>query len=356
MLEELRNKIDKIDENLIQLLSERARLAEEIGKVKQNHNAPLYRPAREQKIYERIKALNPGPLDDKHLLNIFREIMSAMISLEGRMKIAYLGPEGSFTHEAAVQKFGHSLHLVPCNDFNEVFEQVQKGKVYYGVLPIENSTEGIVNATLDGLVQYDLNIYAEILLSIEHNLISFAQSLDEIEEVYTHKQAYAQCNGWIRRNLPQAKFIPCSSTSEAVKLVSQKQNPKLAAIGSDIAARLYGIPVLERDIKDYERNTTRFIVISTQQAEKSGKDRTSVVFSLHDRPGALYATLQAIFENEINLTSIESRPSKTELWSYLFYLDFEGHQEDSKVKLALDSIREKAVFFRLLGSYPRDIR
>ena len=355
MLEELRKKINDLDEKIIQLISERSNVAKEIAREKTTDNSPLYRPAREQEIYNKIVKLNKGPLDDSSLQNIYREIMSATLKLEGDLKIAYFGPAGSFTHQAAVKKFGNSVSLIPARDIDEVFDVVQKKEVKYGVVPLENSIEGIVNATLDSLIAYQLIIYAEIKLSVKHNLLSYCTSLGELEEILTHPQAYGQCKKWVTRNVPQAHWRETTSTSRAVEIVSKDRSKKIAAIGSSAAALEYGVPILSNNIADHQRNFTRFVVVGHDQSTPSGKDRTSIIFTLPHKPGALYGILRPVFESELNLTSIESRPNRSELWSYIFYIELEGHRNDARIQVIVDKIQSLATSCRVLGSYPSDI-
>lgn len=354
MINQWREKIDEIDIKIMDLLEERLGYARKIALEKKKENSPLYRPDREHKIYDKLKKINRTGLPHRVVENIYREIMSTAIYLEGSLRIGYLGPAGSFTHQAVIKRFGHSLETVPFRDFEEIFDGVQKHKIKYGVLPIENSSEGIVNATLDALLNYPINIYAEILMPIAHNLIAKNNNLDEIKEIYTHKQAYAQTKGWLTSNIPKAEFKEMPSTSSGVQFVASQNRNDIAAIGSRIAAEIYDAPVVAHDIEDFKRNFTRFIVIGHDHAEKTGKDRTSLVFTLPHQPGALYSILRPIFESGLNLTSIESRPAKNEPWTYIFYIDLEGHYSDKNVSEAIENLKLKTPSFRLLGSYPID--
>ncbi|MDH5716862.1 MAG: prephenate dehydratase [Spirochaetia bacterium] len=354
-LSDLRTRIDEIDKEIINLLSERAKTAREIAEKKKEGNSVLYCPEREQEVYLKIKKLNKGILDNESLNNIFKEIMSAALKLEGSLKIAYLGPAGTFTHHAAIKKFGNSLELVPIDDVEEIFSAVESKKVQYGILPIENSIEGIVNSTLDSFIDYDLQIYAEINLLIRQNLISYAKELSEIETIFTHKQAYGQCRKWISKNLPSVKFIETTSTSKAVEFITKNKNSKEAAISSLTAAKIFNVPVLRENIEDNKKNLTRFVIIGNQAALPSGNDRTSIMFTLPHEAGSLYRALEPIFSAGINLTCIESRPMNKELWNYIFYLDMIGHTEDKKIKDALDKIKKVSTSFKILGSYPIDV-
>ncbi len=354
MIDEWRREIDTIDERIMALLAQRLDCAKKIAVEKKKDGSPLYRPDREHQIYEKLKKINKTGLPDYVVENIYREIMSTAIYLEGSLKIGYLGPAGSFTHQAVIKRFGHSLEMIPFRDFEDIFDAVQKNRIKYGVLPIENSSEGIVNATLDALLQYQINIYAEIRLPIAHNLLTPAENLGDIKTVYTHKQAFAQTKGWITHNLPGVTFEETSSTSRGVEMISKSERKDVAAIGSSIAGEIYSVPVLAHNIEDFKRNFTRFIVIGHDKAQRTGKDRTSLVFTLPHQPGALYSILKSIFESGLNLTSIESRPAKSEPWTYIFYIDLEGHAVDHDVQMAIKTIESQTPSFRLLGSYPID--
>lgn len=357
-LDELRKKINEYDRQIIALINERADLGHEIARAKKKEGTPLYRPDREQDVYNRISALNTGVLTDTDLFNIYREIMSATIRLEGSLSIGFLGPEGSFTHEAALKKFGHSLDFEPVHNIEEVFDLVQKRHLHYGVLPIENSTEGMVNRTLDALLDYDLNIYAEVKLLIQHNLLvnnKASGNLSEITDIYSHNQALAQCRKWLNRNLPSARWHEMASTAEAAKFVSESKSVNIAAIGSRAAAATYHLNILESDIADYDRNLTRFVVIAEDNALPSAHDETLVSFILPDSAGALNKVLQIFAAADINITSVESRPRKSTLWTYVFFLTFNGHSSDEKIADVLNQVKKITASFRLIGSYPVDI-
>ncbi|MDH5719233.1 MAG: prephenate dehydratase [Spirochaetia bacterium] len=354
-LDNLRSQIDEIDVKLIDLLTNRAELAKNIALNKRKTNSILYRPEREQDVYNKIKNINKGVIDNISLNNIFREIMSAMIKLEGSLNVAYLGPAGSFTHQAAIRKFGHSLNLAPVDDIDDIFIKVEKGEADYGVIPIENSTEGIVNSTLDAFLNFDLTIYAEVFLLIEQNLLGFTSKLEEIETIYSHKQSFGQCKRWIYKNLPNIKFIETTSNSKAAEIVSKNKNKKECAIASKSAAETYGLNIIKKNIEDSRKNYTRFVIIGKHKASASGNDRTSIMFTIPHSPGSLYTILEPIFSTKINMTNIESRPIFNELWNYIFYIDLEGHIDEKKIKEALEKIKRNATSFRLLGSYPIDI-
>ncbi|MDH4262829.1 MAG: prephenate dehydratase [Spirochaetia bacterium] len=353
-LDEIRKKINQVDEEILSLISQRVDLGRHVANAKQKHDSVYFRPDRERQVMQRLTEINPGILDNVRVQNIFREIMSATLSMQKQLQVGYLGPIGSFSHQAAIKKFGHSLKLVPCADFEDVFEQVQKKKIDYGIVPIENSLEGIVNATLDNLLKYNLNIYSEVHLAIHNNLLSFAEEISQIKTIYTYRQPYGQCRQWIGKYLPHAEFIETTSTSKAAELIAQKKDPALAAIASSIAAEIYKIPILEENIEDYDRNFTRFIIIGFEEARASDLDRTSIMFSIHHEPGSLFEVLEPLYRAKVNMTSIESRPARKEPWNYTFYIDLIGHQENEPLKGILEQIKNKTLFFRILGSYPVD--
>lgn len=351
-MKHFRDQIDRIDAEIVRLIGQRAEIAREIAAAKSKDNLPLYQPDREQAVYDKIQRLNPGILDDESLRNIYREIMSATLKLEGSLQVGYFGAEGSFTHQAALRKFGRSLSLAPFRTIDDVFQAVQRGEIKYGVAPIENSTEGMVKATLDALVKYDLNIYSDIVLQIRQSLLTTATSFATIEKIYTHPQAYAQARNFIMRNLPNAEWIETASTSEAVRLVAQENSERLAAIASDVAGEIYGLKPLVEDITDYKRNFTRFIVIGHDIANRAERNRTMISFNLPDSTGSLYRALEPLYEEKINMRAIESRPDRNQVWSYIFFVDLEGHAEDAGMKSAFEKMRPLTSGFRILGSYP----
>ena len=355
MIDDLRNKISEIDKKIVRLLSERSEVVLDIAKAKQREKLPLYKPHREQEVFLSLNKYNRGPLKDLHLHNIYREIMSASLLIEGNLRAAYLGPEGSFTHQAALKKFGSSLELTAFQEVDPIFQAIEKGEFQYGILPIENSIEGKVTATLDALLEYGLYIYAEVHLPVNHQLISFSRSLQKITTLYTHRQARFQCRKWLSENLPMVEWIETSSTSKAVMQIADKKDKKDAAIGSRAAASFYGVPILFEKIEDSSQNFTRFIVVSKELSEPAEKDRTTFVFSLPDTPGSLYNALEIIFKAKLNMTSIESRPNRSELWNYIFYVDIEGHQSMEPLKSVIQRLKEKTTFLKVLGSYPIDV-
>lgn len=350
-LEHLRKKINAIDSHLVGLLNERARISSEIGEIKAKNNKGIYSPAREKEVLKRIGDLNKGPMTAEAFDAIYREIMSSSLALEKISHIAHLGTEGSFTHTAAKQQFGSLVQYVSCSSIAEVFEKVEHGDCDYGVVPVENSTEGAVTHTVDLLVDSDLKICAQRLLKISHNLLSNT-SLKNIKKIYSNPQVFGQCRHWLLANLPpsQAKEMWVASTTEAVAKALKEKNA--AAIASIEAAKIYHIKILKHDIQDIAHNTTRFLVISTQDVPPTGKDRTSIIFSIKDKVGALHAMLTPFYKNKINLTKIESRPSKKKAWDYYFFVDFEGHRSDTRVKKALSQLEDMCKYLKVVGSYP----
>ncbi len=350
-LEELRGKIDEVDREIVDHLNERVRLATEIGRLKSAEDVPLYVPAREEEVFQKLSALSKGSLDESSLRAIYREIISASIALEKKLVIGYLGPEATFTHQAAIKNFGNSLTYKPLNSIGEVFDEVERGDCDYGVVPIENSTEGAVFHSLDMLVDTDLTIIAQVHLASRHCLIS-RHSLDEIEIVLSKDQALGQCREWLRRNLPTAQLVPVGSTSLAVERA--KDETKAAAIAGALAAELRGMPVLAEGVQDNKDNVTRFLVIGRQASARREEVsyKTSVVLSVKDRVGALQEALAPFSDRNLNLSKIESRPSRRKAWDYYFFVDFLGHREDSLVSEALRELETNCPFIKCLGSYP----
>ena len=344
-LNELRAQIDALDADILARLSERARCAREVGAIKKaegSKNIAYYRPERERQVLERVAALNDGPLSDQEIMRLFREIMSA-----------YLGPEGTFTQAAALKQFGHSVTTRPLRSIPDIFKAVESGVCSYGVVPVENSTEGMVTHTLDSFVTSSLNICGEVLLRIGQNLMTHATMLADIRRVYSHSQSLAQCRSWLAENLPHADIIMVGSNGEAARLASEE--PEAAAIAGKMAAELYGVPVRYPHIEDDGNNTTRFLVIGQQASGISGCDKTTILVSSQNRPGLLYQLLEPIGRHGINMTRIESRPSRRGMWEYVFFIDLEGHRDEPQMRVLLDEIRDRASLFRILGSYPQSV-
>lgn len=348
-MKELRQKINKIDTKILQLINERTKSALEIGRIKTREKKEYYVPDREKEVYERLIKENKGPLPSRSVRAIYREIMSAALSLEKPVKVIYLGPEATFTHRAALEKFGSSVALLPAKSITEVFIEVAKGRTNYGVVPIENSTEGVVNHTLDMFIDSELQIYAEISLEVSHHLLS-REKIEGVERIYSNPQALGQCRNWIESHLPRAELIEVSTTSKGAELAAREKGG--AAIASELAAEVYNLKIIGRKIEDSAANVTRFLVISKTCAKRSGKDKTSLMFSIGDRVGALYAMLQPFKKYGINLTKIESRPSRRKAWDYYFFVDLEGHCQDEKVEKALKELEKECRHLKVLGSYP----
>jgi len=350
-LDDIRKGIDEIDGKLLNLLSDRAELVHQVGLVKKRDGLQIYAPEREEALLRRLIERNKGRLPEKSIRAIYREIMSAALALEDDLKIAYLGPEASWTHQAAIKKFGHSVEYTPLHNFAEVFDQVARRRADYGVVPIENSTEGAVSHTLDLFVDSPLQICAQILLRIE-NCLASATPREQIKTLYSHPQALAQCRGWILKNFPEAHLIEVSSTTRAAQLAKEKAAEGAAAICSPLGAEMHGLEVLEQSIQDRATNTTRFLVIGEKTCPPTGKDRTSLLFAIHDRPGSLVRALQAFDQFHINMSKIESRPSKRKDWEYIFYVDLSGHCDDPVLKNGIEELEKHCSMVKLLGSYP----
>jgi len=349
-LESLRRRIDALDAELVRLLNERTRLAVEIGKLKETQQGEVYVPSREKEVLERVLELNGGPLTRESLLGIYREIMSASLALERDTRVAYLGPPATFTHQAARLRFGGSVQYMDCDTIGDVFASVHKRTANYGVVPIENSTEGAVTHTLDQFLVTPLKICAEIYLSISHHLMS-TSSREEVKRIYSNPQVFGQCRRWLHENLPSAELVPVSSTAKAAEMAARE--PGSAALASDLAAELHGLEILEADVQDLGGNTTRFLVLAKDYGGETGHDKTSICFAVQHKVGALYNALAALKRYAINMTKIESRPSKTKAWEYYFFVDVEGHAEDPNVKKALAELAEHCLVMTVLGSYPR---
>ena len=349
-LEEIRKKIDGLDEKIIGLLNDRTKLALEIGKLKQAKDSEIYAPARESEIYRKIDSLAKGPLTTDALKSIYREIMSASLALEKPISVAYLGPEATFTHLASLSKFGSSVRYVPCTSITDVFAEVDHKRVDYGVIPVENSIEGAVSHSLDMFIDSDLKICSEILFEISHNLMATC-ALKQIKRVYSNPQVFGQCRLWLETNLPRVELIATASTTQAAQKAQAEDGS--AAIASKLAATLYNLNILAEGIEDLAHNVTRFLVVGRQMAARTKNDKTSIVVSIKDKVGALYEMLDPIRENKVNMTKIESRPSKKKAWDYYFFIDMEGHIEDSPIKKTLEAIEDRVRFLKVLGSYPQ---
>ncbi|WP_027715092.1 prephenate dehydratase [Desulfuromonas sp. TF] len=351
-LPELRKQIDSIDDQILDLLNRRAGVVIEVGKTKTGESKEFYVPSREMAIYERLTSKNTGPFPAEAVRRVFREIISASLSLEQPMKVAFLGPQGTFTHAAAMKQFGFSAQLVPQKSIPAVFDEVQRGRAHYGVVPVENSTEGAVSHTLDMFMESEQKINAEILLEISHFLLSRTGRFEDIRKVVSHPQPLAQCRKWLEENLPDIPLIDVGSTALAAQTAAEDESA--AAIASEMAASLYGLQIVKERIEDNPNNFTRFLVIGRKTPERSGRDKTSVMFSVKDEPGILYRMLEPFSKRGINLSKIESRPMKKKAWEYIFFLDMEGHIEEDSVRAAVDELKGYCQFIKVLGSYPRN--
>ena len=346
-----RKKIDSLDQEILKLLNERGDIALEIRKLKMENSVGVYDPVREMLIEKKLKELNEGPLSDDSVLNIFREIISASRSLQQPTRVAYLGPEGSYSHQASFHEFGGSAELIPVGSFEEVFEEVENQRVSFGVVPVENSIEGSVGMVLDLLSRSHLQIAAELFERINHFFLSKTGNINDIKVVASHPQAFGQCKKWISKNIPGLELLETSSTAEAARLATRKKN--LAAIASEHSASIYKLNVIQKNIEESSLNTTRFFVIGDRINKPTGQDRTSIVFSLKDKPGALQkAFFQPFSDAKVNLSKIESRPSKERRWEYLFFVDFKGHAQDKLIKGLLSKLNKDCVYLKVLGSYP----
>jgi chorismate mutase/prephenate dehydratase len=350
-LEKLREKIDKVDEEILHLLNERARLAKEVGHIKKKYNLPVYVPSREMKIFERLEKLNEGDFPTEAIKPVFREIIAACRSTEENIKVAYLGPRATFTHQASIRHFGHSVEHIPVSTTKDVFEEILKNRTDYGVVPIENTIEGVVNYTLDMFLDYDLKIIGEIVLEISLHLMSMNTKKEEIQRVYSHRHALAESREWLQKNLPNAQQIEVESTAKAAELA--KDDIEAAAVASEAAAEIYGLHIIEKKIDKHLHNYTRFLIIGKEIVQPTGNDKTTIMFSVKNEVGALYNILQTLYKNNINMTKIESRPSKKGAWEYIFFTDIEGHINEPKIKNALEELEKKTPFFKILGSYPK---
>jgi chorismate mutase/prephenate dehydratase len=349
-LEELRKRIDDIDHQLVKLLNERARVVVDIGKLKSKTDRPVYAPDREKAVLERVTKANEGPLPDKCLVAIWRELMSGSFFLERPLRIGYLGPGGSFSHTAAMLKFGQSVEYEPLTDITSIFDEVSKGHCDLGLAPVENTIGGGVIETLDALVESDVKVCAEVQMAIHHNLLGNC-SLEEIEKIYSKPEVFAQCRNWLSATFKEAKTIPVASTARAAQMAANE--PGTAAIGSHIAAELYGLQIICENIEDIANNVTRFLVISCEDARPTGDDKTAILFSTAHKAGALADVLEVFKKYDINMTNIESRHSKKRQREYYFFVDFLGHRKDKNVREGLKETRKHCLQLSVLGSFPK---
>lgn len=346
-LSALRRDIDAIDDQLLQLLSRRAANALAIGRLK---SGATYRPEREAQVLRRLMDANPGPLPPEAIGKLFREVMSACLALEHSTSVAYLGPAGTFSEAAALKQFGQSAVAVPFPTIDEVFRAVEAGNADYAVVPVENSAEGAIGRTLDLMTHSPAKVVGEVVLRIHHQLLTRCETLGAIRRLYSHAQSLGQCQRWLNQNLAAAERIPVASNAEAARLASGE--PNTAAIAGETAAQRYGLGILAANIEDEPNNTTRFLVLGMHDVGPSGRDKTSIVLTAKNRPGAMHELLAPLAHHQVSMTKLESRPSRTGMWEYLFFVDLEGHRTDANVDAALAELRDRALFIKILGSYP----
>jgi chorismate mutase/prephenate dehydratase len=345
-----RQAIDALDREILARLNARAAHAHAIGELKAGQGGPAYRPEREAQVLARLAGENRGPLSNEAVTGVFRQVMSACLALEQKLSIAYLGPAGTFSHAAVLRHFGNFVEAVPQGTIDEVFRAIESGQTQYAVVPVENSTEGAVGRTLDLICNSAASVCGEIKLRVQQNLLSNAAALGDITKVYSHAQSLAQCVQWLARHLPGVPRVAVSSNAEAARLAATEAGT--AAIAGEIAAAVYGVSILMPHIEDEPNNTTRFWVLGQQDVPASGNDQTSLVMSAPNRPGAVHALLEPFARHGVSMTRFESRPARTGLWEYLFFVDLHGHRDDAPVAAALVELRQKAPFLKLLGSYP----
>lgn len=359
VLKPLRDKIDSLDEQIQTLINQRAQCAIEVAKAKlgaQQDDTPVvfYKPEREAQILKRVMERNEGPISDEVMARLIREIMSSCLALEHPTRVAYFGPAGTYTHSAAIKHFGHAVDAVPLATIDQVFREVEAGASQYGVVPVENSTEGMVNHTLDTFMGSSLKICGEVELKIHHQLMtSEANKPENITRIYSHEQSFGQCRQWLDAHYPNVERVSVSSNSEAAKRIKDEWHA--AAVAGEIAAELYGLKIIADNIEDNPDNTTRFLVIGRELVKPSGEDKTSIIVSAKNRPGALYHLLEPFEQNGVSLTRIETRPTKQGTWAYVFFMDFEGHETDPAVMKTLDEIEKVSVQVTRLGSYPKAV-
>ena len=356
-LEKLRDRIDAIDKQLLELFNQRAGCAVEVATVKRERseasdkNVDFFRPDREAQVIKRIKSLNNGPLSDDEVGRLIREVMSACLALEQPLKIAYLGPEGTFTQSAALKHFGHSVSTIPMSSIPDVFSSVESGHADYGLVPVENSTEGVISHTLDMFIDSSLKVCGEVEIRVHHHLAMRSQNVSAISHIYSHQQSFAQCRRWLDQNFPGIERIPVSSNAEAARLASVEDDA--AAICGLPAVEIFDLKICYQNIEDLSDNTTRFVIIGRQEVGPSGNDKTSLLISTKNIPGALLGLLQPLADHRISMNKIESRPAQGHKWAYVFFIDVDGHQQDQNVIEAFNELKQQAALFKILGSYPK---
>lgn len=356
-LSQIRERIDGIDAQLVELINQRAQCAIEVADVKRSENKAdeinFFRPEREAQVLKRAMELNKGPLKNEQIARLIREVMSECLALEQPIQVAYLGPEGTFTHNAVLKHFGLAVKSVPASGIKDVFRHVETGLVDYGVVPVENSSEGVVSHTLDSFLNSNLKICGEVMLAIHHNLLNKSGNIGDIKKIYAHQQAFSQCQKWLERFLSDIPLAPVSSNAEAARIASE--NPDAAAICGLSASEIYGLAVCERNIQDMSNNTTRFLVIGQESIASSGEDKTSLLMSAQNKPGALLSLLTPLATRKISMSKIESRPAPSGMWEYVFFVDIEGHQTQDNISSALLELEKNASMMKVLGSYPKAV-
>ena len=356
-LEKLRDRIDAIDKQLLELFNQRAGCAVDVAAVKRerseasDESVDFFRPDREAQVIKRLKSLNQGPLSDDEVGRLIREVMSACLALEQPLKIAYLGPEGTFTQSAALKHFGHSVSTIPMSSIPDVFSSVESGHADYGLVPVENSTEGVISHTLDMFIDSSLKVCGEVEIRVHHHLANQSQNVTALRHIYSHQQSFAQCRRWLDQNFPGIERIPVSSNAEAARLASIEDNA--AAICGLPAVEIFGLKICFENIEDLSDNTTRFVIIGRQQVGPSGNDKTSLLISTKNIPGALLGLLHPLADHGISMNKIESRPAQGHKWAYVFFIDVDGHQQDENVIDAFNELKQQAALFKILGSYPK---
>ena len=351
----LRNKIDGLDSELVRLLNERAEVAKEIGEIKARAGLPVYRPEREAEVLKKICGKNEGPLPNESLVAIWREVMCACRGLESELKVAYLGPRGTFSEQAMIRQFGSGVVGMPSGSIEEVFRKVESGDAAYGIVPIENSTEGAVNRTMDYLLKTSLFIVGECSIPIQHNLMTRSGTMEGITRVYSHPQSLGQCVHWLNRNVPSLERLTAESNGEAARLASE--NPTYAAVAGEVAAKIFGLQIVAANIQDSSTNRTRFLILGREPAEPSAnprEDKTSLIFSVPHRAGSLYQALKPFDDFGVSMMRLDSRPAKRGTWEYFFYTDIEGNMSEPKIREALEIFREGCASLKCLGSYPTE--
>lgn len=351
----IRERIDSLDQQLQALINERAALAQKVAEIKleAGESGNFYRPEREIQVLRKVQERQTGPLSKEEMARLFREVMSACLALEQPLTVAFLGPEGTFTQAATLKHFGHSVVTQPQKSIDAIFRAVAAGSVDYGVVPVENSTEGVITHTLDQLVNSSLKICGEVALKIHHHLMGLDSELSKVKKIYSHAQSLAQCRQWLNQHTHDIELVDVSSNAEAARRASKE--PGTAAIAGETAAEIYGLKLIEKNIEDNPDNTTRFLILGRNAVPPSGDDKTVLLVAAKNRPGALFDLLKPLANNNISMSRIESRPSQQAMWEYLFFVDIDGHCEDEHIASALDELKNEVSLFKILGSFPKAV-